>query len=147
MIFWEKIYEKNIILWESKQENFAKIITITQLKLNWVLSEKFILANQSYIWLYLSYLEEILKIFKKDKELFFLIRDNWQGISSNSTKDKKNINDFLWCDWRWEKFLKYFSIVQKYKRISKKSWTIILLKIDTSKIIIQKEIDEYKRLH
>jgi len=162
MIFWEKIYEENIILWESKQENFAKIITITRIKLIEILSKnidykkgnfnklninyliQFVLEeilknsidsfNQKNIFLsYLKTKKIKLKIFKKDDELFFLIRDNWKGQNAESTQLKKNNLESLWWMWKWEEFTKNLGVVSKFKRVSKKSWSVVLLKIDTLK--------------
>jgi len=167
MTFWEKIYENTIILWEDKIKNFAKIVTLTKYKIFDIILDKFN-YNKNYIELDLTFLEEILKnsvdalnlkgffanlkvkkveikIYKKNNELIFIIRDNWKCNKILKTINEDN-NEKLWWEWLWEKFIKSISRNIKYKRISKKSGSIILLKIDTLKILEQDKIDKLKNI-
>ncbi len=151
--FWEKIFEENIsIYWNNKKENLWKITNIFYFNIKEKIEH--LVKNENELESLFLVLKEILansvdsiidlkwilnslktktikiKIFNvKNKELIFIIKDNWTWEESKWTEDKTNNDKYFWWLWIWEKTIKKLQNVIKYKRISKKSWTVVFLKI------------------
>jgi len=163
MTFWEKIYEETINLSGEVEYDLSEIIVFTRVKLEKIL-EPVKNINSSCVNVYKFFLEEILKnsidaninrnffdylktkqikikIYRKENEIVFLIRDNWKWSKEVSSNEKVKSNKYLWWMWQWENNIRFFenSIVKKYRRISIKWWTVVILKINTWKKLSKDE--------
>ena len=157
MSFWKLIEEKKIIINESKIHNSWKIHLVCYNSIkhietillnknteskeikkhieNLSISLHEILKN-SLDWLRdIKWLSNILKIKKIELRIYevnsnyiIIVKDNWAWEKAQWTQYKKNNPNYLWWKWAWEKRINNFSNILKYKRVSKKSWTITLIK-------------------
>lgn len=156
-VYWKSLYKKEIIVSDKK---YLFIIEDVRKYLENILPNNFINYQNEYVNLDLVMLNEVLKnsidsfvdinffrwllqtnviklnIYKNNNYLIFIVKDNWMWIKSSWTEDKKWNNKYLWQDWEWEMFIKNCKRVKKYMRVSKKKWSVIMVKIDISELEI-----------
>ena len=158
MNFWKLIQEKTIILNDSKThnswkihlvcynsiKNIEKILTDSNIESKETIKNienlsisLFEILKNSVDWLKdIKWLSNILKIKKIEIKIYevnsnyiIIVKDNWAWEKAQWTQYKKNNPNYLWWKWVWEERINDFPNIIKYKRISKKSGTVVLLKV------------------